>query len=74
MPTNIVFDKKQTMYIIKQGAILCKQHSKYKSMKKVNILYTDVQNVIPTNILGCVNIQNRNNDRSDCPRVYKLAL
>lgn len=74
MPTNIAFDKKQTMYIIKQGAILCKQHSKYKSMKKVNILYTDVQNVIPTNILGCVNIQNRNNDISDCPRVYKLAL
>ena len=74
MPTNIVFDKKQTMYIIKQGAILCKQHSKYKSVKKINIIYTDVQNVVPTNIPGSVNVNNRNNDISDCPRVYNISI
>jgi predicted ribosome quality control (RQC) complex YloA/Tae2 family protein len=58
MPENIKFDKKQTMYIVKQGAILCKQHSRYKSQQNVAVVYTTIQNVSPTHIMGTVTIQN----------------
>jgi predicted ribosome quality control (RQC) complex YloA/Tae2 family protein len=58
IPQNIQFDKKQLMYIVKQGAILCKQHSRYKSHKNVTIVYTTIQNVTPTNIPGTVSILN----------------
>jgi predicted ribosome quality control (RQC) complex YloA/Tae2 family protein len=59
MPDDIKFDKKQIMYIVKQGAILCKQHSRYKSQQNTIIVYTTIQNVTPTNIIGTVTIQNR---------------
>ena len=59
IPQDIEFDKKQLMYIIKQGAILCKQHSRYKSQKKIPIVYTTIQHVTPTNIPGSVTIENR---------------
>jgi len=58
IPPSIEFDKKQLMYIIKQGAILCKQHSRYKSQKKVSVIYTTIQNISLTNIPGTVNTQN----------------
>jgi predicted ribosome quality control (RQC) complex YloA/Tae2 family protein len=58
IPHDIQLDKKQLMYIVKQGAILCKQHSRYKSQKNVTIVYTTIQNVTPTNIPGTVTIQN----------------
>jgi predicted ribosome quality control (RQC) complex YloA/Tae2 family protein len=58
MPADIKFDKKQTMYIVKQGAILCKQHSRYKSQQNVAVVYTTIQNVSPTHIMGTVTIQN----------------
>lgn len=57
MPPDIDFDKKQLMYIIKQGAIICKQYSKYKSDKNVTIVYTCVKNVTMTNHTGSVTIQ-----------------
>lgn len=57
MPPDIDFDKKQLMYIIKQGAIICKQYSKYKSDKNVSIVYTCVKNVTMTDVVGTVNIQ-----------------
>ena len=58
MPADIKLDKKQTMYIVKQGAILCKQHSRYKSQQNVAVVYTTIQNVSPTHIMGTVTIQN----------------
>jgi predicted ribosome quality control (RQC) complex YloA/Tae2 family protein len=56
IPDDITFNKKQIMYIIKQGAILCKQHSKYKSQKKLNIVYTPIKFVTPTDNTGSVNL------------------
>ena len=61
LPEDTIFSKKQLMYIIKQGAILCKQFSKYKSHKNVSIVYTAIKNVTMTNIPGSVNIQSSKN-------------
>jgi predicted ribosome quality control (RQC) complex YloA/Tae2 family protein len=47
-------DKKQKLQIIKQGAILCKQYSKFKSSKDVDIVYTKIENVEKTEITGKV--------------------
>jgi len=58
IPEDIEFDKKQLSYIIKQGAILCKQYSRYKSQKNVNITYTYIKNIEKTNIPGMVTINN----------------
>ena len=58
IPPDIQFDKKQMMYIVKQGAILCKQHSRYKSLKNIAVVYTTIQNVSPTTIPGNVSIHN----------------
>tara|TARA_B110000967_G_C18897297_1_gene571689 strand:- start:2656 stop:3003 length:348 start_codon:yes stop_codon:yes gene_type:complete len=54
---NDKYNKKDLKYIIVQGAVLCKQYSKKKSEKKVNIIYTRINNVIKTNILGQVNLK-----------------
>ena len=53
------FDKKSSEYkhIIKTGAILCKQHSKYKS-EKISIVYTNVNNVTKTDVPGMVTTSN----------------
>lgn len=47
-------DKKQMKYIIKQGAILSKQHSKIASQKKISIIYTPVHNIIKLQPVGTV--------------------
>lgn len=52
IPDNLT--KKQFMHIIKQGAVICKEYSKCKSEKNVEIIYTNVENVIPTNVVGTV--------------------
>ena len=57
IPNDIHFNKKQIMYIIKQGAILCKQYSKYKSQKKLNIVYTQIKNITLADTPGSVNLQ-----------------
>jgi predicted ribosome quality control (RQC) complex YloA/Tae2 family protein len=49
-----ITNKKQAAHIIKQGAVLCKQFSKYKSLKDVSIIYTKVGNVCPTEKVGQV--------------------
>jgi len=56
IPTNIQIYRKNMRYIIKQGAVLCKQHSKYVSEKNVEIDYTCVKNITKTNIIGTVEI------------------
>ena len=50
--------KKDLRYIIKQGAILCKQHSKLASKKNVDIIYTQIKNITKTDIPGSVCTQN----------------
>lgn len=59
LPFNQKLDKKQKRQIITQGALLCKQHSKHKSLPKTNIIYTEIKNIEKTNIPGSVNVTNQ---------------
>lgn len=52
------YKKKELSYILKQGAILCKQHSKQKNLQGVPIIYTKIKNVTKTEIPGSVIIKN----------------
>jgi predicted ribosome quality control (RQC) complex YloA/Tae2 family protein len=47
-------DKKDKQQIITQGALLCKQFSKLKSEKNVEIIYTKIEDVHKTNVVGSV--------------------
>lgn len=49
-------NKKELKYIIKQGAVLCKSMSKYKSDKNVEIVYTFIKNVSCSEIPGRVTL------------------
>ena len=52
-------DKKDLRYVIKTGALLCKNNTnKLKSMKNVEIIYTQIKNITKTEIEGCVLTQN----------------
>jgi predicted ribosome quality control (RQC) complex YloA/Tae2 family protein len=53
--------KKDLKYIIKKGAVICKQYSKYSNQKNLEITYTQISNVKKTNIAGKVNITNEKN-------------
>ena len=48
------FDRKDKKYIIKQGAVLCKQVSKYKSEKQVPIIYARIKDIEKTCVPGTV--------------------
>jgi len=51
--------KKELKYIIKVGALLCKNNTnKLKSVNNVEIIYTYVKNVTKTDVPGCVITQN----------------
>jgi len=39
---------------IKYAAVLCKQHSKLKGMKKLSIMYTDIKHVTKADKVGSV--------------------
>jgi len=52
MPADI--DRSQIRYIVKQGAVLCKQYSKYSDEKNVDIIWTRVQNVSKAGPIGSV--------------------
>ena len=53
------FSKKELQYIIKVGALLCKNNTnKLKSIKNVEIIYTYIKNVVKTDVSGCVIAQN----------------
>lgn len=57
LPDDI--NKKELNYIIKVGALLCKNNTnKLKSISNVEIIYTQIKNVTKTNIPGCVTTQN----------------
>ena len=53
IPETIV-DKKQLAYLIKRGAVICKQHSKYASEKKLPIIYSRVKTLELTEVVGSV--------------------
>jgi len=57
IPTNL--SKKQIGKIATQGAVLCKQYSKYASQKNVAIIYTQVKDILKTEKVGCVIAQNQ---------------
>jgi len=46
--------KKQKQQIVKQGALICKQFSRLKSMKNIEIIYAKIENIKKTNIVGTV--------------------
>ena len=57
IPDNL--SKKETRYIIKVGALLCKSNTnKIKGINNVEIIYVFIKNVIKTHIPGCVVTQN----------------
>ena len=57
VPVDI--QKKQFYYIIKTGALLCKQNTnKLKTEKKVEIMYTPCKNIVKTEVAGCVITKN----------------
>lgn len=45
IPAELNVDKKQLKMIAKQGAVICKEHSKLKSNKDVSIVYAKIRNV-----------------------------
>jgi predicted ribosome quality control (RQC) complex YloA/Tae2 family protein len=51
---NDIMKKKDLRYIIKKGALLCKENSKYKSEKDLSIIYTTIKNVKKTEKVGSV--------------------
>ena len=57
LPEDI--DKKEMRYIIKVGALLCKNNTnKLKGCKNVEVIYTEIKNVTKTSIPGCVTTTN----------------
>ena len=58
IPDTINFSKKQLRQIITQGALVCKENSKYKSQRDLEVVYAHVKNVEKTNIVGKVMITN----------------
>jgi hypothetical protein len=51
---GVPIDKKQLAKIAVQGAVICKQFSRYKSDKNVSVVYTVVENLTKTDIPGRV--------------------
>ena len=52
-------EKSDMRYIIKMGAVLCKNNTnKLKGQKNVEIIYTQIKNITKTAIAGCVQTTN----------------
>jgi predicted ribosome quality control (RQC) complex YloA/Tae2 family protein len=56
--SNQNIDRKNMKYIIKRGALLCKQKSKYANIKNLEIIYTEIKNVSKTSTIGSVTTVN----------------
>lgn len=50
--------RKERGYVVRQGALLCKQMSKYKAEKNVAIVFTTIENVEKTEVVGSVMTKN----------------
>jgi len=59
IPEGTTLDKKQILKIATQGAVLCKQYSKYASTKNLSIIYTRIKDIMKTEKVGCVIAQNQ---------------
>jgi len=57
IPTDKNYDKKILKKIAVQGAVICKQYSKYKSDGGVHVIYTKIQNVVKTPTIGAVSVE-----------------
>jgi len=58
MPENVA--KKDKKYIVKAGAMLCKKYTnKAKGETNVEIVYTEIKNVVKTETIGCVHLLER---------------
>lgn len=51
-------DKKEKQQIITQGALLCKQYSKLKTAKNVDVIYTKIHDIQKTDVPGSVFTKN----------------
>ena len=56
IPKDTDLDKSDLMKVVKQGAVICKSFSKFKSDKNVKIDYTRVKNVTKSKTPGSVSI------------------
>ena len=54
MPVDMKYNRNQISKIITQGALCCKQHSKMKTNKNVEICCTQLVNIVKTNVIGQV--------------------
>jgi predicted ribosome quality control (RQC) complex YloA/Tae2 family protein len=58
IPDNV--SKKDKKYIIKAGALLCKNNTnKLKNLKNIEIIYTQIKNIEKTSVPGCVTINSK---------------
>jgi len=54
IPEHIKIDRKNKKKIITQGALICKQFSKYTKEKDLPVIYTEIKNLTKTEKVGCV--------------------
>jgi len=58
IPTDSNYDRKGMKKIAIQGAIVCKQHCRYKSEKDIRVVYTTIDNVKKSKYVGMVSVDN----------------
>ena len=56
--SNSKINKKHYNKIIKQGAVCCKSHSKYKNMNNLDITYSTIKHLENTDKVGSVIVHN----------------
>jgi predicted ribosome quality control (RQC) complex YloA/Tae2 family protein len=49
-------DRDDLHHVRKQGAVLCKQYSRFASAKNVNIIYTYIKNIEKSEVEGSVRV------------------
>ena len=54
IPNPEKYNRNEIAYIARQGAVLCKQHSKYASQKKLPIICSKIKDLKKTDIVGSV--------------------
>ena len=57
IPVDKNYDKNILKKIAVQGAVICKQFSKYKSEKVVHVIYTPIHHLIKTPTVGAVSVE-----------------
>jgi len=54
IPTDKEINRAQLAKIVKQGAVICKQYSKYASTKNLPIIYSKIENIEKQEKIGSV--------------------